>query len=118
MTDDSKISRIGEQIDAIEEMKGAHSLGQSVLVEGRAIPHLAMVDTGAEIDIYVDGRFCVPFPRDLAPSAAWLLGQAIAVASGYKHLGAESKDAPFAPQVGAIGEIESGEVVPFGGEGE
>lgn len=73
-----------------------------VIVEGRAIPRL----TGRKPSEYqttltVDDRFSATFTDDAAAQAAWLISQAMAIGAGYSHLGALSKDQPFAP--GCVG---------------
>lgn len=75
----------------------------SIVVENRLIPLLTGAPAGADsTSITVDGRFSVSVPNELAYQVAWLLAQAIAVASGYSHLGAETKESAFAPKVGEI----------------
>ena len=77
----------------------------AVIVEGCKIPLLTGIrDDEGNVSIIVDERFSVTFPPDLAYQAAWLLAQAIAVASGYSHFGAETKDMPFASRCAALGE--------------
>jgi hypothetical protein len=69
-----------------------------VVVDGRLMPHLTGFREGDKIWLVVDGRFgCGPFDEDAARQAARLAGQAMAVVAGYSHLGADSKDQPFAP---------------------
>ena len=73
-----------------------------VVVEGRLVPFMTGFYDGDSIALVVDGRFSISVPRDLAYQVAWLCAEAIAVASGYSHLGAENKDKPFAPTVSQI----------------
>lgn len=68
-----------------------------VVIEGRQIPGLRGMRQGDVVTLCVDGRFMVDFPADIARQAAWLIAQALAVGAGYPHLGADSKDQPFAP---------------------
>lgn len=68
-----------------------------VQIEGRIIPHLTGSRNGDMVTLCVDRRFNVDFPADIARQAAWLIAQALAVGAGYPHLGATSKDMPFAP---------------------
>lgn len=68
-----------------------------VQIEGRLIPQLRGFRNGDKVTLVVDGRFSIDFPEDIARGAAWLLAQALAVGAGYPHLGATSKDQPFAP---------------------
>jgi hypothetical protein len=70
-----------------------------VVVEGRLMPLLTGFREGDKIWLVVDGRFaCGPFSEEQAHQAALLAGQAMAVTAGYPHLGAASKEQPFAPQ--------------------
>ncbi len=63
-----------------------------VRVEGRAIPHLTGYPRGDdEICLIVDDRFAIDVPKNLAHQVAWLVANAMAVAQGYSHLGAESR---------------------------
>ena len=73
-----------------------------VVLEGRAIPLLTGRKTATGTVLIVDGRFEIEFPNELAYQAAWLLAQAIAVAQGYSHLGAKTKERPFAPMIKQI----------------
>lgn len=69
-----------------------------VIVDGRLMPLLTGFREGDKIWLVVDGRFiCGPFGEEEAHQAAILAGQAMAVTAGYPHLGAASKDQPFAP---------------------
>jgi hypothetical protein len=69
-----------------------------VVVDGRMIPNLTGFHEGGETFLVVDHRFSVAVPREYAYSVAWLVAQGMAIASGYPHLGAESKVQPFAPK--------------------
>lgn len=74
-----------------------------VVVEGRAIPRLTgYPQEDGRISLIVDGRFMADFPADIAPQAAWLIANALAVGEGFPHLGALSRDRPFAPQIVAV----------------
>jgi hypothetical protein len=69
-----------------------------VVVDGRRIPGLTAFRDGPDnIALVVDGRFSVSLPAGRAYDVAWLLANAMAVASGYPWLGAETKSRPFAP---------------------
>jgi hypothetical protein len=69
-----------------------------VVVEGRLMPLMTGFREGGKIWLVVDRRFaCGPFDEEQAHQAAMLAGQAMAVTAGYPHLGATSKDQPFAP---------------------
>jgi hypothetical protein len=68
-----------------------------VILDGRVIPRLTAIKDGDKISLMVDHRFAASFSEDDARSAAWLIAQALAIGAGYPHLGAETKDQPFAP---------------------
>ncbi len=78
-----------------------------VIVGGRAIPRLTGRKEGDQIALIVDGRFSASFPEKLAHDAAWLIAQALAIGEGYTHLGAENKEAPFAPRAMQINPSET-----------
>lgn len=69
-----------------------------VVAHGRFIPRLTGYEESAtgRICLVVDGRFGQSFAKEDAMGAAILIGQAMAVASGYSNLEAETKDMPFA----------------------
>lgn len=71
----------------------------AIVVDDRLIPLLTGYREGHNTALVVDGRFTVSIPNEFAYQVAWLLAQAIAVASGYSHLGAANKECPFAPEV-------------------
>jgi len=68
-----------------------------VMVDGRIIPGLTGWEEGDKTWLCVDDRFGAGFPTEYARQAAWLIANAMAIACGYSHLGAENKDRPFAP---------------------
>lgn len=79
-----------------------------VLVDDRVMPRLTGFREGDKIWLVVDGRFaCGPFDEEQARQAARLAGQAMAVTAGYPHLGATTKDRPFAPLGMAIDTLPS-----------
>lgn len=88
-----------DSTDPIARMKGAASLGTTVIIEGRAIPKLTMVEVGDGISLTLDNRFNVVVPRNLAYQVAWIIGQSLAIGSGYPSLSAPTKEQPFAPEV-------------------
>ncbi len=69
-----------------------------VVVDGRVIPRLTGYYEGDKIALVLDGRFSHSFSKEDARSAAWLIANALAIGDGYSHLGAESKEQPFAPK--------------------
>ena len=77
-----------------------------VQVEGRIIPRLTGFRDGDKIALVVDRRFSASFATDEAYSAAWLISQALAIADGFTHLGAEAKNGPFAPLGMQIGDVQ------------
>lgn len=68
-----------------------------VIVEGRLIPRLTAYKDGEKIGLVVDNRFSVSLSERDARSVAWLVANALAIGSGYSHIGAMNKDQPFAP---------------------
>lgn len=70
-----------------------------VVVDGRIVPGLTGFPNNGETTLVVDDRFSATFDNDTARQVAWLLSEAIAVAYGYSHAGAKSKDKPFAPMI-------------------
>lgn len=70
-----------------------------VVIEGREIPRLRAKDRGDEVTLILDGRLGIDVPKELGRTVAWLVANALAIGEGYSHLGAESKDHPFAPQI-------------------
>lgn len=67
-----------------------------VIVDGRIVPNLTAFKEGDDIALVVDHRFSSTFSPDRARDVAYLIAQASAVASGYSHFCADSKDHPFA----------------------
>lgn len=71
--------------DLIAEMKGPENLGNSVIVDGRLMPHVAMFDRGDVIDFVIDHRLSFEFPREIAYQAASFAFAAMAIAAGFRH---------------------------------
>ena len=68
------------------------------LIDGRMVPGVTAFRDGPDnIGVVLDHRFMVSVPKDLAQSVAWLVANALAIGSGYSHMGAETKGLPFAP---------------------
>nr|WP_313012750.1 hypothetical protein [Brucella intermedia] len=103
------VTNLYEPTDRVEAMKGCVQAGYTVVVEGHEIPKLSMLDEGVTIHLILDGRFGINVPRDFAPQVAWLVANALAVGQGYSHLGAKSKDHPFAPEVVNLNEANHAE---------
>lgn len=76
-----------------------------VVVEGRAIPGLSGYRDGDLTALVLDNRLSISVPPELAHQVAWFAANALAIGAGYSHLGAESKDRPFAPQCIELGEV-------------
>jgi hypothetical protein len=75
-----------------------------VVVDGRAIPRLTGYPNGDDMTtLIVDARFAIDVPNNIASSVAWLVANALAVGEGYPHLGALTKDMPFAPTISQAG---------------
>ena len=74
-----------------------------VVVDGRAIPNLTGHREADGIWFTIDHRLMGgPFDEAAAYQAANLIAQGMAVAAGYSHAGAASKDMPFAPQLSPL----------------
>lgn len=69
-----------------------------VIVDGRVIPNLTGYREGPDQTCFVvDDRFGCSVPNEIAHSVAYVIANAMAVGAGYSHLGAVTKDMPFAP---------------------
>lgn len=90
-------------------VKGPSRAGFAVIVDGRKIPNMHMLEEGDEICFVLDSRLAFPFPRELAHQAAAFAANAMAIGAGYAFLGAEAKEHPFAPQCFAIDLAPDGE---------
>lgn len=73
-----------------------------VVIEGRKIPRLEAWEEGENTFILVDGRICISVPNKHAYDVCFITATALAVGSGYSHIGAETKDRCFAPQCSEI----------------
>ncbi len=67
-----------------------------VVVDGRVIPNLTGRQEGDFAELVLDRRFGITVPIELAHGVAWMIANALAIGAGYSHLGAETKDRPFA----------------------
>lgn len=81
---------------------GPASAGRQVIVDGRAIPKMRAIERGNEFEIILDGRFGYLVPADLSKLFATAMAQAMAIGAGYPNLAAESREAPFAPEIARI----------------
>ena len=77
-----------------------------VQVEGRIIPRLTGFKDGDKIALVLDRRWSASFSETDARQAAWLISNALAIGEGYPHLGASTKDMPFAPIGVSLGSPE------------
>jgi len=73
----------GSKRDLIAEMLGPVFSGRNVIIDGRHIPNVAMIDHGAEIEFILDGRLSYSFPRDIAWLAMAFAANAMAIGAGY-----------------------------------
>lgn len=94
----SNVTELPSQPDMAGQMKGPKSVHHAVIVDGRVIPNLGMVEHGQEVEFILDGRFSYSFPREFALLAAAFAAQSQAIGAGYPHLNAASRERPFAPQ--------------------
>ena len=85
--------------DTIESMKGVSTHYLTVVIEGREIPGLMMMDRGEMISLQLDRRFEIDVPIEYAHPVAWMMANALAIGAGYPYLGSPNKDRPFAPEV-------------------
>lgn len=99
-----KIINLHNKTDKVKSMKGCELVGNTVIVEGLEIPKMTMIDEGETIHLILDRRMGINLPRDVAPQVAWLVANALAIGQGYSHIGAKTKDNPFAPEVNFIGD--------------
>lgn len=78
-----------------------------VVVDGRFVPGLTGFVKGDKIWLCIDHRFAQGFSStEDAYGAAVLIAQASAIAHGYSHFAADSKDKPFASKAVGIGSID------------
>ena len=96
--------------DTINDMKGVSTHYLTVVIEGREVPGLLMMDRGDRISLQLDRRFEIDVPIECAHPVAWMLANALAIGAGYPYLGSPNKDRPFAPEVrglpsGLIGDM-------------
>lgn len=103
---DDNVTQFPPPRDLIKEMTGPENLGNSVIIEGRLMPHVAMFDRGHEIEFVIDHRLGFGFPREVAHDAAAFAFAAMAVAAGFRHpSGLHHTQHPYAGEVVSMGEI-------------
>jgi hypothetical protein len=92
--------------DLIAEMTGPEQSGCSVIIDGRKVPNLVLVDHGDVIEFLLDGRLAFPFPREHAWQAAAFAFAAMAIGAGFSHPNhMHFTQRPFAPEMRQLGEI-------------
>lgn len=69
--------------DLVAEMTGPKVLGARIMIEGRVVPKMVMIDHGAEVEFILDDRLSYSFPRELAWLAASFAFDAMAVGAGF-----------------------------------
>jgi hypothetical protein len=91
----------------LAQLWAVHDPYSIVIVEGREIPLLKAYEKpdSDEVVIVLDGRFSLDTNKKEMQQWLWLMANAIAIGQGYSHVGAESKDQPFAPQVHTLTEL-------------
>ena len=73
-----------------------------VAIEGRHIEQLTAKRGDANTMLMLDGRFLLEVPNELAYQVAHFTATALAIGAGYSHIGAETKDGPFAPKIARL----------------
>ena len=81
---------------------GPARFGNSVIVDGRRIPHMAIVEKTDAYELFLDDRFCISVKPDFIHEVTWMVAQALAIGAGYKWIGGEKHGVPFAPQVAEL----------------
>lgn len=92
--------------DLVAEMTGPENLGNSVQIEGREVPGIAMFDRGDEIEFIIDHRVAFGFPKAQAWNAAAFAFAAMAYGAGCDPLNFEPM--PFAKTVVKLGSDVTG----------
>lgn len=73
-----------------------------VVIDGRAIPNMTARRTGDQVVISLDNRLTIAVPADIAYQVAAFAANAMAIGAGYSHLGAETRERPFAPRAAKL----------------
>ena len=74
-----------------------------VVIHGKQIPKLRGHPIGDnDVELVLDGRFSIITDKETSKSVAWMIANAMAIGAGYSSMSADSKDAPFAPNIGVI----------------
>lgn len=82
------------QRDLIAEITGPANIGDSVIIQGRLVPGVAMYDRGDEIEFVIDHRVSFAFPRAQAWDAMAFAFAAMSFGAGLDPLNYEPR--PFA----------------------
>lgn len=88
----------------IDAMKGPQTYGNAVIVDGRLVPDLTMVDHGELIEFCLDNRMSWEFPREIAAHVASFAANTMAIGAGFPCFHAEQKPAHFATPCSRIDE--------------
>lgn len=97
------MTKIDDLMDlAIERMLMPPDMERHVLVHGRVIPKLTAIRRNGTVVFTLDQRFGLEVPDEFALPVAAFVAQAMAIGAGYPSASAESRDKPFAPQVGRM----------------
>jgi hypothetical protein len=93
--------------DLIAEMKGPETMGNSVILEGKLIPHVMMFDRGEEIEFVLQNRLGFGFPREIAHQAISFAASAMAIGAGFPHFsgGKHVTQREFAANTTFLGEM-------------
>jgi len=78
---------------------GVRPAGYTAIVDGYEVNRIRVWERGDQITICLDSRFAIDVPRGLSGAVCWMIANAIAIGSGYSHLGADRPGYPFAPKV-------------------
>ena len=95
---------VGMGLDSVVQF-GANRTGKTVIVEGREIPRLHLIDRGDMIEFIIDGRFGYDVPRDQSRIFATAVATALAVGEGHASINSDAPSRCFAPQVRTIAKL-------------
>lgn len=84
----------------IAEMMGPENNGNSLIMDGRVVPGVAIYDRGDEVEFVIDHRVAFGFPKAQAWNAAAFAFAAMAFGAGRDPLNFEP--APFAKKVARL----------------
>lgn len=99
----SNVTQFPKKPDSIEQIKGPELFGSSIIIDGHEVPHMWMVDKGAEIELCFPGPVVYLFPRDIAAHVAHACAKAMAIGAGHSHISSEhAMTKPYGPKVSQI----------------